>query len=58
MKWFLKALALVSLIAAELPEMVADGKITLSEGIRLVQKISAQLGFDFDTEGVDLDTLL
>lgn len=47
MKWVLKALGLVSIIAAELPEMVQDGKITTEEALDLVRKIAHQLGFTF-----------
>jgi len=54
MKWFLKAISLVSLIAAELPEIVQDGRITVSEGLDLVTKIARQLGFDVDDEGLEL----
>lgn len=54
MKWFLKALSLVSLIAAELPEIVEDGKITVRELLALGMKIAEQLGFDVDDEGFEL----
>lgn len=54
MKWFLKALALVSMIAAELPEIVADGKITVREALDLATKIAEKLGFDVDDEGLEL----
>ncbi len=54
MKWFLKAISLVSLIAAELPEIVQDGKITVSEALELATKIAKQLGFDVDDEGLEL----
>ncbi len=54
MKWYFKALALVALIAAELPMIVADGKITITEAVALVQKIAEQLGYDFDDEGITL----
>lgn len=54
MKWYLKAISLISLIAGELPEIVADGKITLRELIELGAKVAAQLGFDVDDEGYEL----
>jgi len=54
MKWFLKALSLVSLIASELPEIVQDGKITAREALELATKIAEQLGFDVDDEGFEL----
>jgi len=54
MKWFLKALALVSMIAAELPDIVADGKITVREALELATKIAEKLGFDVDDEGLSL----
>lgn len=55
MQYFFKALSLVSTIAAELPEIVADGKITVNELLVLGIKIAKQLGYDVDTEGFDLD---
>ena len=54
MKWYLKAISLIALIAAELPMIVADGKITITEAVNLVKKIADQLGYDFDDEGVVL----
>ena len=54
MKWFLKALGLVSLIASELPDIVSDGKITVRELLALGMKIAEQLGFDVDDEGFEL----
>lgn len=57
MQYFFKAISLVSTIAAELPEIVSDGKITVSELIVLGTKIAKQLGYDVDAEGFDLDGL-
>ena len=54
MKWFLKAIGLVSLIAADLPDIVADGKITVRELLALGMKIAEKLGFDVDDEGFEL----
>lgn len=54
-KNYLKALSLVSALAAELPEIVADGKITVAEIIQLGVKIAEKLGYDVDTEGFDID---
>lgn len=55
MQHFFKALSLVSTIAGELPDIVADGKITVDELIRLGIKIAKQLGYDVDTEGFDIE---
>lgn len=54
MKWFLKALALVSMIAAELPDIVADGRVTVREALDLAVKIAEKLGFDVEDEGLSL----
>lgn len=54
MNWYLRAIGLVSIIAAELPGIVADGRITISEVLSLAVKVSRQLGFDVDDEGLEL----
>ena len=51
---FFKAISLVGLLAEELSEMSADGKITIKEAIGLVEKICEKLGIDFDKEGIDI----
>lgn len=49
-----RALGLITTIAAEIPGIVADGKITISELLQLAQKIADKLGYDIDTEGFDV----
>jgi len=51
---FFKAISLVGLLAEELTEIAADGKITIKEAIGLVEKICEKLGIDFDKEGIDI----
>lgn len=54
MQNFFRALSLVSTIAAEIPAIVADNKITVNELIELGIKIAEKLGYDVDTTGFDL----
>ncbi len=54
MKYFFKALSLVSLIAAEMPSILADGRVTVRELLDLSIKLADKLGYDVDHEGLSL----
>ena len=51
---FFAILGMIGMLAQELSNAAADGKITLNEGIRILDKICLQLGIDFDKEGYEL----
>lgn len=54
LKFFFQALSLVSLLASEMPSIVSDGKVTVSELMGLAVKLARKLGYDVDTEGVKI----
>ena len=52
-----RVMGLVGLLATELSAAAADGKVTVKEGITIIEKVCGALGIDFDKEGVDLSKL-
>lgn len=54
MKYMLKAISLISLIASELPDILEDDKVTIRELVDLAAKIAEKLGYDIDDEGLSL----
>ena len=46
-----RIISLISLLADELTEAAADGKITVSEGLHIIEVLCRNLGIDFDEEG-------
>ena len=52
---FFAVLGLVGLLADELTKAAEDGKITVSEGLKILKAICERLGIDFDTTGIKID---
>lgn len=50
---FLKMLGVAMTLATDLAEAASDGKLTVSDGIKIVEDVCTKLGIDFDTEGID-----
>ncbi len=51
---FWKILSLAGLLAEELSEAAADNKITVAEGLRIIEEVCKKLGIDFDKAGFDV----
>jgi hypothetical protein len=51
---FFAILGMIGTLAAELTAAAADGKVTLTEGIHILEEVCKQLGIQFDTTGFDL----
>ena len=51
---FWKILSLAGLLAEELSEAAADNKITVAEGLHIIEEVCKKLGIDFDKAGFDL----
>ena len=51
---FWKALSLIGLLAEELTEASKDNKITVAEGLHIIEEVCKKLGIDFDKAGFDL----
>lgn len=51
---YFKVIGMVGMLAEELGKVAEDGKVTVTEAIELVKKISLSLGLDFDETGLEL----
>lgn len=49
-----RVLGIIGPLAEELGAAAEDGRITISEGIRILRRICDALGLDLDEEGLDL----
>ncbi|MCP3923894.1 MAG: hypothetical protein GY714_15050 [Desulfobacterales bacterium] len=49
-----KVIGMVGMLAEELSNIAADGKVTVQEAVGLVTKICEALGLDLDEEGFKL----
>jgi len=54
---FFKIFAVLGIINNWLMAAMADGKVTVREGLELIEQLCSMLGIDFDKEGVDVDKL-
>lgn len=51
---FFTVLSLIGMLASELTEAAADGKITVAEALHIVERICESLGIKLDKTGFDL----
>ncbi len=50
---FFKIIGLIGLLSEELSTAAEDGRITIAEAVRIVQRICDALGIDFDNTGYE-----
>ena len=51
---FGKALGVAMTLVEDIVMAAADGKLTITDGVKILEDVCTKFGINFDTEGIDI----